>query len=482
MRSTVLLTAIVLALLGGHACADEAVEAVRIDATNHRLFEGWGTSLCWWAHRVGDWPDDRLDALLELIADPENGLGYTVFRYNIGGGDAPGHNHMRPGGDIPGFKAGPDRPYDWQADANQRRVLLKLHARVPDAIFEAFSNSPPYWMTVSGCASGAQDGGDNLRADGEAAFADYLTEVVRHYRDQYQIVFRTLNPMNEPNAGWWRAGHNQEGCHVSVAQQQRLIQQVAQALKQKQLTATGVAAPETNNLDDGLKDVQAYDAATLAALAQINTHTYAGAQRTALHEFAQRHAKRLWQSESGPLDMRSMRPLDTYLAMAERIVADLNMLQAAAWLDWQVIDGPMWGCIHVNDQTHTFRTSPKFPFYAIFTQSIRPGDALINLDRPDVLAALSDTRRVLAIVVVNASNEARTYRLMLAGVRPAADHGRLRRTSETESLVDVGAVPIDEQVVTVRTVPRAVTAVLIPVALGGEQQADSHAAKPTTSK
>ena len=222
MRLTLLLAATVLALVGVNTRADDAVRSVKIDATDRRPFEGWGTSLCWWAHRVGDWPDDRLDKLLEMIVNPETGLGYTIFRYNIGGGDAPGHDHMRPGGDIPGFKRGPDSAYDWNADRNQRRVLLKLRDRVPDAVFEAFSNSPPYWMTISGCASGAKDGGDNLRADAEAAFADYLTEVVRYYRDEHQLVFRTLSPMNEPNADWWRAGHNQEGCHVSVPQQQRL--------------------------------------------------------------------------------------------------------------------------------------------------------------------------------------------------------------------------------------------------------------------
>jgi hypothetical protein len=49
---------------------------------------------------------------------------------------------------------GPDGTWNWDADANQRWMLLAARDRGAH-IFEAFSNSPPYWMTVSGRASGA---------------------------------------------------------------------------------------------------------------------------------------------------------------------------------------------------------------------------------------------------------------------------------------------------------------------------------------
>jgi O-glycosyl hydrolase len=463
MRWIVLVAMSAASLTCSYAHADVDTRPIKLDASDRRTFEGWGTSLCWWAHRVGDWPAERLDPLLELIVCPENGLGYTIFRYNIGGGDAPGHNHMRPGGDVPGFKPGPDQAYDWTADRNQRRVLLKLRDRVPDAIFEAFSNSPPYWLTVSGCASGAKDGGPNLRADAEEAFADYLTEVIKYYRDKHELVFHTLSPLNEPNANWWRTGHNQEGCHVPVVQQQRLIQAVAKSLRQKRLNATGVAGPETNSLDDCLKNLRAYDDATRAALSQINTHTYAGTRRSALRDFALRHKKRLWQSESGPLGMRGKSRVKIYLAMADRIVQDLNELRATAWLDWQVVDGGVWTCIKVNPDEHTFRKSAKFPFYAIFTRFIRPGDQLVNLDQPHVLAAISDRRRVLTIVAVNSADEASVYRIAFNGVRPSASQAKTVRTSRTESLIELESVPVGAAGVTVRCAPRSVTAILVPI-------------------
>lgn len=32
--------------------------------------------------------------------------------------------------------------------------MLKIKEKRPDAIFEAFSNSAPWWMTYSGCCAG----------------------------------------------------------------------------------------------------------------------------------------------------------------------------------------------------------------------------------------------------------------------------------------------------------------------------------------
>ena len=61
-----------------------------------------------------------------------------------------------------GFLDGPNQNYHWERDGaqvNMLRVAQSLGAN----IFEAISYSPPYWMTVSQCASGSVTGKtDNL--------------------------------------------------------------------------------------------------------------------------------------------------------------------------------------------------------------------------------------------------------------------------------------------------------------------------------
>ena len=110
--------------------------------------------------------------------NPNDGLGYNIFRYNIGGGENPNHKHMRAYGDIQGYQPS-SGVWNWNADATQRAVLNGLIGRGeyygPDMILEAFPNSPPYWMTKSGCASGNSDGSNNLKDDYYDDFAEYLT-------------------------------------------------------------------------------------------------------------------------------------------------------------------------------------------------------------------------------------------------------------------------------------------------------------------
>ena len=126
--------------------------------TNNGIFEGWGTSLCWWAHRIG-----YSDVLTGKSADlffGENGLNLNIMRYNIGGGDDPTHTHIkRTDSKVPGWlKYDKDKDeyiYDYNADRNQLNVLKAAYKKAgKDAFVEVFSNSPPYFMTKSGCSSG----------------------------------------------------------------------------------------------------------------------------------------------------------------------------------------------------------------------------------------------------------------------------------------------------------------------------------------
>jgi O-glycosyl hydrolase len=83
---------------------------------------------------------------------------------------------------MPGFQP-TQGTWNWNADARQVAVLTELAAKGQDVILEAFSNSPPYWMTKSGCASGNTDGSNNLKDNAYDLFAGYLTDVVKHFHD-----------------------------------------------------------------------------------------------------------------------------------------------------------------------------------------------------------------------------------------------------------------------------------------------------------
>ena len=427
--------------------ASPGTTLVKVNADKpHQTFEGWGTSLCWWANHVGSWAASARNAVVDAVVDPVNGLGFNVFRYNIGGGENPAHDHMGDWREMDGFQSS-DGKWNWDADANQRAILQRIVDRgAGDAglILEAFSNSPPYWMTKSSCASGSSDGSNNLKDDSYDAFADYLTEVVKHFHDAWGITFRTVEALNEPNASWWKSNGGQEGCHFSPSNQQTIIKAVSAALKAKSLTATTVSASDENSIDDAYNNMKGYDATTLAGMSQMNTHTYAGSARKDLRTLATSKGKRLWQSETGPLNQDLADDTEAALFMAGREMTDLRDLGAEAWVDWQIGDpGQTWASFTLDDKKQTFGYLKRFYMQAGFSRYIRPGATFIDINSSDMVAAVSGDGHMLTLVVRNGDTSAsKGFTFDLTALPSLGSTVEVHRTSRTENLVMVTPVPI----------------------------------------
>jgi O-glycosyl hydrolase len=438
---------------------------VKVDASVHyQTFEGWGTSLCWWANRIGGWATDKRNKFLELIMDPTTGLGYNVFRFNIGGGDNPSHSHMDQYRDMPGFEP-TQGTWDWSADARQTAVLSRLVTTGQGIIVEAFSNSPPYWMTKSGCASGSSDGSNNLKDDSYDAFAGYLTDVVKHYRDELGITFRTLEPMNEPNANWWKSNGSQEGCHFSASNQQQIIKAVGAQLKSKGLTDTQVSASDENSMDDAYSIISAYDSTTLGYIAQMNAHSYAGSRRTQLRTLATSKGKRLWQSESGPLNVTLSNNTDAAIFMAGRIIQDLRELQPEAWVDWQTVDtASNWTSFSINDAQQTGAPVKRFYMHAAFSRYIRPGALFVDIDNTNMVAALAADGSSLVIVVRNGDTaKSANFTFDLSSLPSVGASVEVYRTSANEDLVHLSPISVQNWSFTASSAAYSVTTYVVAV-------------------
>jgi len=468
-------------------CADAAPREVTVDPMSRleaaRPFLGWGTSLAWWANVVGGWGEERRAELLDLLFDTERGLGLNVVRYNIGGGDQSDHlQFYRPGGAVPGFRPAPDAAYDWEADANQRRVLLEGIARGV-TIVEAFSNSPPWWMTKSGSATGKGARGaaePNLRDDMYGAFADYLTEVVRRYRDEHDVAFDALSPLNEPSADWWGFGGNQEGCHFGVAEQERLLHEVGAKVREKGL-GTKIAAPEEFSVEWTLDTWRRYREETRALVGQVSTHTYGGSAeaRRELRELADRAGKPISVSEYGsPGFHRDLGPghweYPSALELARVITLDLNHLLPVTWVYWQAVEPSdwqhHWGLIHCSytDEGRPWLIRKQYWAYKHFTRHLRPGSLVLPL--PDtspllVAAALGPGRRSLVLVVTNPEPEERPLMVDLSGLDDLPAEARWFVTTEGQDYAAREAVPVRERTLTLAVPGRSIsTLVLEPVA------------------
>jgi O-glycosyl hydrolase len=457
-------------------------------AVMYQRFEGWGTSLCWWANTEGAGSLEYRNKIADVLIDPDSGLGFTIFRYNIGGGDQPGHNHMRTGGAIPGYRPADTGAYDWTADQYQRNMVAALvqtgAQKNQTIIWEAFSNSPPWWMTISGCAAGNVSGADNLKTDCFDDFADYLTEVVKHFRDSWGLTFRTIEPFNEPSAGWWTSGNNQEGCGFKAGQS-RMVKELGRSLVARGLfPETCISAADENAVNQAISGLAAYDDSAFSYMTQINTHTYYGrtsANFTTLMNLSATKQKTVWQSETGPLAGTGNQ--DIAMFMSQYIIQDLRMLKPNAWLDWQTVGSGDWGTFQINRTNLALIPTRRYYMLAAFSRFIRPGSLFIESSDSNSLAALVPGTRNGVFIIRNGGNSSINYTWDLARFATMGSSAAVFQflVSNYQALSKLPDVAITNKQFTVTSPAQSITTCIVPgIAETALQPADRTLPQPRT--
>ncbi len=384
--------------------------------------EGWGVSLCWWANMCGKWGEDKVDELVDWLVSPD-GLNFNIFRYNIGGGDDPLNRHCDPHhmgrgkglrAEMEGFKDSTRGDYVWTRDEAQRRIMLKIKEKRPDAIFEAFSNSCPYYMTYSGCVGGNDDPNkDNLRPECYEEFAHYLVDVCKHYKDVYGIEFKTLEPFNEPMTDYWNRNGSQEGCHFDYASQVAFLRVLSPILKASGLR-TVISASDETEVAKSVVGFQAYqEAGVLPLVEQWNVHTYKADNdsRIAINRAARSSGKTLWMSEVGA----GGRGIDGNLRLAQTLMDDERHIQPDAWIDWQYTAerDDQWCLVDCDFQKQTYHKVKHYSVRQQVTRFIKVGYTFVHTSLPNTMAAVSPDKSKLVLVALNLDDKEQDYSLKL---------------------------------------------------------------------
>ena len=382
--------------------------------SNWGTWEGWGTSLCWWANVYGT-QDLLADILFTRNAVTYNGqslpgLGMNIARYNAGGcttvpinGDSMVVSPRIPSWkQIQGFwlnwlSADPaSSSWNWTVDAPQRAMLAKARDRGAN-LLELFSNSPLWWMCINHNPSGAANGGDNLQSWNYQQHAVYLATVAKYAHDHWGIDFDSVDAFNEPAADWWRADGTQEGCHVSPSIQAQVIGHLRSELDNRGLTETAVSASDESLYDQARSTWASFSSATRAKVGRVNVHgyQYEGGRRDLLFNEVSAAGKPLWQSEYGDGDGTGMK-------MARNLTYDLRWLHPTAWVYWQAFDGLEWGLIYCDENAGTLgQVNPKYFVFAQYSRHIRPGMRILDPGDGNTVAAYDATARRLVLVTAN---------------------------------------------------------------------------------
>lgn len=487
LASCIALTATGITALPAQAARTVALSPDDTYAINNGVFEGWGTSLCWWANRVG-----YSDSLAQKCADTffgENGLRLNIARFNIGGGDNPTHNHItRTDSNMPGYTKYQNGQvtYDWSADANQRNVLQRcIKACGDDMIVEMFSNSPPYWMCKSGCSTGNNNpGANNLKDDCYDDFAEYLAEVCKHYKEEWGVTIQSVEAMNEPYTNFWGAGSaKQEGCHFDIGNSEStIILELQKSMAKRGMEDVIISASDETSIDTQIDAYNALSGDAKKAVGRIDTHTYGGSKRSQLKDLALSAGKNLWMSEvdGNGASGQNAGAMAPGLWLSERITADCNGLNASAWILWQVIDkhvcaaGYMgkkdsgmvdmtkgfWGTAVADHDQDTIVLSKKYYCFGQYTRYIRPGMLMLNCSG-NTMAAYDKENGQVVIVSYNTSAGNNDMVYDLSAFSQVGTEAKTIRTSNSEEWKDVGASKLNGSQLAVSLAPNSVTTFII---------------------
>jgi O-glycosyl hydrolase len=458
----------IAALLAAAGASAEALYTVDVAARRQRI-DHFGASDCWTAQSVGLYPD----ATRERVADwlfsaavgtngQPQGIGLSLWRFNLGAGSAEQ-------GEASGIRSaarrtecflGPDGRYDWSKQAGQRWFLQAAKRRGVEH-FLAFCNSAPAHLTANGLATNTgrpKDGPYNLKPENYGAYARFLATALAGLEAREGVRFDAVSPFNEPEWAWDEA--KQEGSPARVADIARLARALDAELAARGL-ATEILLTESGQIDhlcqavkgrpeqdrqiDRLFGAQSPDcvAGLRHVPARVAGHSYwttaprdvLRAKRRALRAKLDERGLGYWMTElcvmgndkevggGGGRDL-TMR---TALYVARVIHYDLCVAGASSWQWWLGVscsdykDGLVYVTPNKDGSDGAAADSRLLWALGNFSRFVRPGAVRVGVscasadpDDPDglmVSAYVHDAGRLLTVVLVNASDQARPVRL-----------------------------------------------------------------------
>lgn len=206
-------------------------------SVTYQTITGWGASSAWWSQTVPS--SSPASARLASMLYSSDGIGLTVYRYNIGGGSADltqedGINYSPERKTQSFFVA--DRydaaktaaqnfadvnNYDFSRDAQavnfMKECVNQTNSTVEGVV--VFANSPHYLLTRNNLTHADTAYESNLPEENYEAFADYLIQYLNGLVNVHHIPVVSLSPINEPQHKWGGdSASSQEGCHYDPAE------------------------------------------------------------------------------------------------------------------------------------------------------------------------------------------------------------------------------------------------------------------------
>jgi O-glycosyl hydrolase len=400
-------------------------------SVGYQTIDGFGASSGWYIDPIGaNWSTANLNTIADLLYSPTSGAGLSSFRFYVGAGSTISDSSVYtndPYRQAEIFKDGATAAYDWSKQAGQQWMMQAAQTRGATN-FIAFTHSPPFWLTKNGHTR--PDGGSgstNLASANNAAYGDFLADVLQHFRDVNNVNFNYISPVNEPGWSWESA--QEEGNRASNGDIAGQVNALYASLQSHGLT-TKIAAPEAEHLThftssgDNCQDsggctyLNLYDDATtkshLNSLASGHSYwtddfeSIALTSRRSLKQSLDAKGLDYWQTEyaflgsgRGPTRDSGITPA---LWTAKIMNADLTELNAKEWDWWLSVsngdfkDGLLFTDWHNPGDSQNIIQTKTLWAMGNFSRFIRPGSQRVQL------AGLEGSTQVMGSAYVDTAN------------------------------------------------------------------------------
>lgn len=442
-------------------------------AKEYQTMHSFGASDCWTAKFAGTWKDEKkkneiADLLFSTAALPDGspkGIGLSLWRFNIGAGS---YEQGAASGIADEYRReecflGKDGKYNWNKQAGGQWFLKAAKKRGVRYLL-GFTNSAPVQFTQNGLSYGLSNNNISCKEDKYWAFAGFLVEVVKHFR-QTGTPLDYISPVNEPQ--WkWGEHPSQEGSGATNEQTAKLLKLLGEKLQSAQLNAriTPGEAAQVNFLygnNDKHIGNQLHDFFSPASDSYIGNvpnieklltyHSYfTTCPDTTLFGYRQQAnekrvqvdgALQLWQSEFGVLGdicgKLNGGPRNTGinygLYVAKVMHADLTVAGVSSFQWWLAINPYNYsdGLVYINAPDGSINpakskedgivsTSKQLWCFGNFSRFIRPGMKRVSAvvageDSLLVSAYRNAADRQLVTVVINNSSEEKWVKVQMPG-------------------------------------------------------------------
>jgi O-glycosyl hydrolase len=241
-------------------------------------------------------------------------------------------------------------------------------------------------------------------------------DVVRHLREDENIPFDWISPINEPQ--WdWSYKNGQEGCHYGPNEVLDLTRILLQTLEKNQLDEVKLSLFESGEWksSDIYIEKLAGDPQVWAALPHMSIHSYwsTRADKERFMKYFQKNhpGKPLWMSEWTEMQEGRDAGMESALVMASTIHDDLTITSVTSWQYWIAVSKYQYrdGLIYVNPLDQAVIQTKRLWVMGNYSRFIRPGFVRLEVSGGSETLLVSayrsadDQRWVL--VAVNLSKE-----------------------------------------------------------------------------